>query len=217
MKRNIQLFLDQLTIRSIFITGLFLGFLFVFAFIANEVVYEHDASFDKNIIAFLSVHSSPAMIQIMKGFTFLGSFYFLLPAYLILIGYFLINKKTAYATSILIIAVSSTVAMFGLKQLFQRQRPSLPLIKDISGYSFPSGHALSGFIFCSILCYIIWKGKLPTIWKWIFILLFLLVAIAIGVSRIVLNVHYATDVIASFCLGFVWVIVSLVILSKWTK
>lgn len=215
MKKYIQLLINQLTVKSLFIAGLFLAFLFVFAFIAHEAVYENEVSFDKRINIFLSLHSTPYMIQIMRGFTFLGSFYFLLPAYFILIGYFLFNKKTAYAISISIISFSSTLVMFGLKQLFHRQRPPLPLIKDIAGYSFPSGHALSSFIFCSILCYMIWKGSLLPIWKWIFILLLLLVAVTIGVSRIVLNVHYATDVIASFCLGIVWVIVSFVILKKW--
>jgi undecaprenyl-diphosphatase len=45
----------------------------------------------------------------------------------------------------------------------------------------------------------------------IFLLLFCL---CIGLSRIVLNVHYPTDVIAGFCLGIVWVLVSIVVMRR---
>lgn len=215
MKKNILLLVNRLTIKSLLVACLFLAFLFVFAFIANEAVYENEVSFDKKIMHFLSIHSSATTIEVMRGFTFLGSFYFLLPAYGILIGHFLIRKKNAYAINIFIMAASSTIMLFALKQLFHRQRPLLPLIKDISGYSFPSGHALSAFIFCSIVCYIIWKESLHSIWKWIFILLLQIVSVTIGISRMVLNVHYATDVIASFCLGIAWVMACFAVLKKW--
>ena len=44
--------------------------------------------------------------------------------------------------------------------------------------------------------------------KWIVTIGLLLIAITIGVSRIILRMHYPTDVIASLCLGIVWVIIS---------
>lgn len=215
MKKNILLLVNRFTIKSLLVACLFLAFLFVFMFIANEAVYENEVSFDKKVMHFLSIHSSATTIEVMRGFTFLGSFYFLLPAYGILIGLFLIRKKNAYAINIFIMAASSTMMLFALKQLFHRQRPLLPLIKDISGYSFPSGHALSAFIFCSIVSYVTWKGSLHSVWKWIFILLLQIVSVTIGISRIVLNVHYATDVIASFCLGIVWVLACFAVLKKW--
>jgi membrane-associated phospholipid phosphatase len=217
MKKRIQLLVSQLTLKSLLVACLFIVFLFLFALITNEVVYENEASFDEKTILFFSMHSSPAVIQLMRGFTFLGSFYFLAPAYLMLTGYLLFNKKSAYGISVLAIAISSTLVMFGLKLLFRRHRPTLPLIHDIAGYSFPSGHALSAFIFCSILCYQVWLTPLRTIWKWIFITLLMCVAIAIGISRIVLNVHYATDVLASFCLGIVWVLLSFAVFEKWNR
>jgi undecaprenyl-diphosphatase len=129
----------------------------------------------------------------------------------------LYNKKRAHGISVLAIAISSTVVLFGLKLLFHRQRPALPLIKNIAGYSFPSGHALSAFIFCAILCHLVWLTTLRTIWKWICITLLMSVAVAIGISRIILNVHYTTDVLASLCLGIVWVVLSFAIFEKWTR
>ncbi|MDB5275504.1 MAG: phosphatase family protein [Ferruginibacter sp.] len=217
MKKRLQLLANQLTQKSLLIACLLIIFLFLFALITHEVVFENEASFDSKTIHFLSMHSSPAIIKIMRGVTFLGSFYFLAPAYSLLIAYLLLHKKTTYGISILAIAVSSTLVLFGLKLLFRRHRPALPLIQDIAGYSFPSGHALSAFIFCSILSYQVSLTSLRIIWKWILIALFMSVAIAIGISRIVLNVHYATDVLASFCLGIVWVLLSFEIFKKWHR
>jgi undecaprenyl-diphosphatase len=104
--------------------------------------------------------------------------------------------------------------MFALKDLFHRERPTLPIINGLSTYSFPSGHALSSFILCSIFIFIIRNGHWKPVYKWIVSILLLLLAITIGISRIVLKVHFPTDVIASFCLGIAWVIFSLWLFKK---
>jgi len=106
--------------------------------------------------------------------------------------------------------------MLGLKQFFHRHRPDLPLVKTLTNFSFPSGHALCSFIFCSVLIYLVDKGNLSLRWKWIFSVLLILLSIIIGISRIVLRYHYATDVLAGFCVGFAWVIFSLWLERKLT-
>src|SRR5437868_5550172 len=78
-----------------------------------------------------------------------------------------------------------------------RQRPDLPLIKNITTFSFPSGHTFSSLVFCSILIYIIRHSKWKMIYKWITSILLLLFALTIGLSRIILKAHYPTDVFAS--------------------
>lgn len=67
---------------------------------------------------------------------------------------------------------------------------------------------LPSFIFWSILGYLVWQGYLPKIWKLLLIAALFTFTLMIGISRIVLNVHYATDVIAGFCFGVMWVILS---------
>jgi len=101
-----------------------------------------------------------------------------------------------------------------LKNSFRRQRPDLPLLETLKSYSFPSGHAYSSFIFFSILAYILWKAKMKAIWKWTLAVFLILFSLAVGVSRVVLRYHYASDVIAGFCIGFSWVIFSLWSLNK---
>ncbi|HTE11003.1 MAG TPA: phosphatase PAP2 family protein [Chitinophagaceae bacterium] len=217
MRKRIQNLLRLASLEILVTAIIFLIALFTFSFIVHEALYEREDIFDKKVMQFFSTHSSQSFIEVMKRVTLLGSTTFLFPAYIVLIAWHISKKRTQYAIDITVIAVSSMSMMYALKQFFHRQRPELPIIKGISGFSFPSGHALSSFIFCSILMYLVWKGNLQPVTKYILIALLLLCALTIGLSRVVLNVHYATDVIGGFCLGIIWVIISFAILKKIRK
>ncbi|MEP6728004.1 MAG: phosphatase PAP2 family protein [Bacteroidota bacterium] len=217
MKKGIKNLLQLVSLKFLITAAVFLVSLFTFSFIAHEAVYEREDIFDDKVILFFSAHSSPALIEVMKRITFFGSTTFLFPAYLALIAWHLSKKRIQYAIDTAVIALSSTAMMFALKQFFHRQRPQLPIIKGVSGYSFPSGHSLSSFIFCAILMYLVWKGNLSLTQKYLLIAFLFLFALTIGLSRIILNVHYATDVIGGFCFGMVWVIMSFAIFKKIRK
>ncbi len=216
--KKIQKKILQLVPMEILVTAIvFLVSLFTFSWIVHEAVYEQEYIFDSRVIQYFSTHSSPPFIKAMQNITFLGSTSFLLPAYLILIAFLIFNKRTQHAIDIAVLAISSTAMMFALKAFFKRDRPEMPIIKGVSGYSFPSGHSLSSFIFCTVLILLVWKSHLSPAVKYVLMTLFLLLALSIGLSRIVLNVHYATDVIGGICLGIIWVILSFAILQKIRK
>ena len=214
MNKRIQRLLEQVSLEVLVLAVLFLVSLFIFSYIAHEAVFEQEDVFDTHVHAFLLAHTTPLLIKVASGFTYLGSSLFLLPAYILLISILIIFKKKRTALDISIVALSSFLMMQVLKQVFRRKRPNLPIIKAIHSYSFPSGHSVSSFIFCSILVYLVWKGEGRTIYKWVLTFILLLLAVAIGLSRIVLNVHFATDVIAGFCLGVMWVTMSFWIIQK---
>ena len=210
-KKNV---LELISLKLLLISILFIISLFAFAFIADEAVLENEKRFDDGVFSFFDSVSTPGFVQVMRVFTFFGSVQFLVPAYIILIGYFFIKKKYRYGSDIAIIGITSSLMMFWLKDLFHRERPMLPIIHGLNTYSFPSGHALSTFILCSIFIFIIRNGHWKRLYKWLTSVLLLLLAITIGISRIVLKVHFPTDVVASFCLGIAWVIFSLWLLKK---
>ena len=113
--------------------------------------------------------------------------------------------------------VLSIGATLLIKRQVQRPRPTSGNLLYGSGpdvHSFPSGHALSSFIFFSVLIYISFNANLKPALRWVLAIFFFVFAIAIALSRIILKVHYPTDVIASFCLGTVWVTLSFWILKK---
>lgn len=208
--------IGEVSLNVLIVSALFVIALFVFGFLAHEVVSENEASFDNSVFVFFQAHTSRNFIEIMRFFTFFGSSYFFIPAYILLIGFLFFKHKRTEAINIAVIAITSTLLMFGLKEFFHRRRPDLPLFKALTNFSFPSGHALSSFIFCSVLIYITWRGRLSTALKWIFSILLVLFSITIGISRIVLRYHFASDVLAGFCLGFAWVIFSLWLERKLT-
>jgi len=209
--------LPEISIKFLVVAALFLLSVFVFSYIVYEgVIYNKDV-FDSRVSHFFSMYSSPYIIRLMKLFTFFGSGLFLLPAYIILIILLFFNQKIKTAINIAIIALSSTALTHILKRTFHRHRPDFPLIESLKTYSFPSGHTLSSFIFSCTLIYLIWILKIPSFWKWLISALLILLSVVTGLSRIMLKVHYPTDVIASFCLGFVWVSLSNPILNKLNK
>jgi len=205
---------ELISLKVLLVGLLFIVAIFSFAFLAKGVAEGKERNIDNNVFSFFDQFSTLPVIHAMRIISFFGSVYFLIPAYVILTGYFVVRKKYRNAVDIAIIAITSNALMFALKAIFHRQRPDLPIIKGIYTYSFPSGHALSSFIFCSILIFIIRNGTLKITHKWIATILLLLFSIIIGISRIILRAHYPTDVMASFCLGIVWVIVALWLLKK---
>lgn len=192
----------------------FLAAIFIFGAIAHEVLGEKEQDFDLKVFRFLKDLTNDNLIGLARTISFFGSQYFLIPAYVVICIFLFIIKKRSIAIDVMIIAITSTLLMFLLKDVYRRHRPDLPLLRELNGYSFPSGHATDSFIFCSILIYIVWQSKISATWKYILAAFLLLFSMSIGASRIVLRYHYASDVLAGFALAFAWVIFSFWILGK---
>ena len=107
--------------------------------------------------------------------------------------------------------------MLFLKALFQRKRPLAPLLKAVRGLSFPSGHAIMSTTFYGLLLYII-LSEAGLAWVRIaMIVVLVMLILLIGYSRIYLRVHYATDVVAGFAAGILWVIFGIGLLRRIEK
>jgi membrane-associated phospholipid phosphatase len=203
-----------ITIKFLLVAIAFVAGIFIFAALAHEAIAENEAAFDMKVAGYFQAHLSARLVSIMRFITFFGSTEFLLPAYAALVIILLITHRRKDALNIAIIAIVSTLLLFGLKQYYKRIRPDLPLLRSLKTFSFPSGHALCSFIFCSILGYLVFKSNLGRFQKWISAILLLIFSLLIGLSRVILRMHFATDVIAGFCLGISWVILSFWVMKK---
>jgi undecaprenyl-diphosphatase len=208
--------LSAISFKVILAALLFMGSFGLFSVIAHEVVLEKEDWFDTRVFSFAHAHSSPFVIQCFQVLTFFGSSLFLVPCYLFLIAFLLYRKRKADAINVLILAATSTLLMYVLKISFARHRPELPLFRQLDSYSFPSGHSLSSFVFFSVLVVEIWKSGIARAWKWGWAIFFFLFTLGIGFSRIVLRYHYASDVLAGFCLGLGYVLLFFA-LQKWVR
>lgn len=189
--------------------------LFSFLIIAYRVFYLDKTGADEKAFALAHSLVNDSTTSVMEFITFFGSHYFLVPANLILCAYFLLRKKSRYSIKISAIALSSLLIMVGLKLLFNRHRPLIPLLEPARGLSFPSGHAFMSVCFYGLLMIIIWKEEKPhPMLKWVLLLLVISLLLMIGFSRIYLRVHYFTDVLAGFCIGFFWLFLSSFIIDS---
>jgi undecaprenyl-diphosphatase len=202
--------LKGISLRVLIVAGIFLMAFLVFAAIANEMVMENENHLDKVVFQKLAGITHPHTTQLMLIITFFGSSYFLLPAYFFLIIYFLVFKKNRrLSLDVSAFAITSALILFSLKAIFHRHRPLDPLVKNVNGFSFPSGHSFSAFTFFGLMIYILWKNPMDPFLRWVLTTLFFLFACAIAFSRVYLHVHYASDVVAGFCLCIVWLVISL--------
>lgn len=193
---------------------LFLLTLFVFVYIADEIVLENETQFDQAITTDIAPYQSPDATTAMQIFTFFGSQLFLLPAYVLLILYYWIRKNKRLAFNVGAIGLTSTCVLFLFKSIFRRSRPLDPLIQHVAGFSFPSGHSFSSFTFYGIIAYLLWQTKIANVWKVVSTILLFLLASTVAFSRVYLRVHFPSDVVAGFCLSMVWLILSFWILGR---
>jgi undecaprenyl-diphosphatase len=158
---------------------------------------------------------NPKMDRFMLFITLLGKHQFLVPANLVLILFFLlIDKQSWFSIRVAAIALSSLALMLLLKKLFRRKRPLAPLLQAVRGLSFPSGHAIMAVTFFGLINYIL-SHTIEHTWLYIAITILLIVLILlIGISRVYLRVHYASDVLAGFIIGLCWLFISLGVIKK---
>jgi undecaprenyl-diphosphatase len=216
VKRNIGYF--QISVIEFLVaTGILLCAIFLFSFIANEVVIENDTLFDVKVFNFIAFYDSPTLTKVARIVTSFGTVFFMIPAYLIIIFYLKNRKKIQDALMVTIVGTVSLLSGWLLKDIFHRTRPDSPLISGTGGYSFPSGHSLSGFTFSGVLIYLILHSSIPNYLKWILSFLLIVFAFSIALSRIYLRVHYASDVLGSLLVTIVWLSLCFILLETIEK
>ncbi len=204
-----------ISIRVLIVLAVSVLFIIVLFFLTNEIVLDNETSFDERVFQSLAHITSSAATRILTFFTFFGSINFLLPAYILLSLYFILfRKNTVRSFNVTAIGLSSGILLHLIKNIFQRHRPLHPLIANVKGFSYPSGHSFSSFTFAGLLIYMLWKSDAALAWKYAGTVLLFIFAAVVAFSRVYLHVHYASDVIAGFCLSFLWLTLCIWVLQK---
>lgn len=186
----------------------------LFLLMAKLVFLDQNQTLDVAAFAFARNHTSPAFTAFMQFITFFASRDFLVYGSLSLafIFYFFKNHRW-YAIKIPIIAAGSSLLNQALKFWFNRPRPETAFYHQ-SGFSFPSGHAMIGGAFYGLFIYLVWANVRSIFWRWLLTLGLSCWILLIGYSRVYLNVHYASDVIAGWSAGFIFLIISLRLIRR---
>ena len=185
----------------------------IFILVARRVLTEEITFYDKvaHDIVINNLRCEPLTI-IMKFFTFLCSSECLL---VICVLTFLFGKDKKKSSLITINLIINFLLNTAVKYIFQRPRPSITefLITE-NGSSFPSGHSMVAMAFYGYIVYMIYKHEKPSTKKYLKIIGLLFVIFMIGLSRIYLGVHYASDVLAGFMLSISYLMLFIIFSPK---
>lgn len=165
----------------------------------EDVIAKESGPVDTAALWFIRQHMPRGVEEFFQRVTLSGSGVFLTPITLLAVAVFLVCKKQGQAILVASSMACASLLTYGLKALVDRSRPELWSAAWYWGSSFPSGHTLNTAAFATALALSvsqIWPASryvnlaLATVW-----------IVLVGMSRLVLGVHWPTDVLAAICLG----------------
>jgi membrane-associated phospholipid phosphatase len=144
--------------------------------------------------------------------TTLGNPKFVVVVVVISLGWLWWKQHRLEAKVFAIACLGALILNQGLKLFFAKPRPQLwPRLISENSFSFPSGHALGSLVLYGILAYIL-AVQLPQFARWIYGIAVVIIA-AIGFSRLYFGVHWPTDVMAGYAVGFLWLMICITMLK----
>ena len=191
-----------LTIAFVLSVLCIIGFAMVSLFVKDHQII----GFDRTIISAVQGLESPGLTKVMKLFTFIGSteFVIILSLLLVFFLYKVLQHRLEVVLFIVVLMGSGIINQL-LKQFFHRVRPDFHRLIEISGYSFPSGHAMNAFTVYVMISFLLWRHISSRLGRGVLIFFSTMMILAIGISRIYLGVHYPSDVIGGYLASGVWV------------
>lgn len=141
------------------------------------------------------------LTPIMEGFSALATPVALV-ALLLVIAAFAPGARPGWCCALNL--ALSTVANLVLKALVARPRPEGFRLAAASGFSFPSGHSMAAMAFFGLIIWFVWRYERNPRMRAGLTAAFALIILMIGVSRVYLGVHYASDVVGGFCAALIW-------------
>ena len=178
-------------------------FIIVFVVIAQMVVTKERFDFDSKIYLFLVEHRTNFLNTFFKIITQLGGAICCITICILCIIFFK-NRKYKYIIPINLITIACINII--LKNIFDRPRPSQYRLIEQSGFSFPSGHSMASMAFYGYFIYLSYKYIKNKKIRYSLCTILTILILLIGISRIYLGVHYASDVIAGLCFSMAYLI-----------
>ena len=196
--------LGLLTLEIVFGVALFVGAFALFFYLSRVVFVQNSVALDAWASGVVDGWrlAVPGLTGPVRFVTFFAALPFLLPASIVVP---LLLRRAGYrreARELVLAMLGSILLNQLLKMYFNRPRPSNALLQTW-GLSFPSGHAMLGVTFYGCIAWLLAQHFGRPGWAAVL----LLWAGLIGLTRVYLHAHYATDVLAGFAGGAAWLVV----------
>ncbi len=180
-----------------------------FVELLDEVRAGKTRGFDEWAIRVIDQHRGPPwMEEVGRDITALGGVTVLLLVTAAVVGYMLIRRKYGAMWLMIVATVGGILLVAVLKESVNRNRPNIgtPRMTTYS-QSFPSGHStLSAVVYLTLGSMLAHMAK-DRLVKWYFLLVALVLTFLVGVSRVYMEVHWPTDVLAGWAVGLVWALI----------
>lgn len=158
--------------------------------------------------------ASRATLQVFALLTHFGDTLTLTTVTVLAAAGLLWRGKRWLCAGLLMTVLGNALLNHTLKAIFERTRP----IHDhglvmADGWSFPSGHASGSVVVYGMLAYVVLRllpAKVPDSLRIFTVMLAAAIAFTTGCSRVFLQVHFATDVMAGFASGAAWLTVCVI-------
>lgn len=185
------------------------------AWLADEALEGETLVFDNWASANLQRHASATLTSVMLAITTMGSTLVLIGLLVITLLYLLWVGRRRGSLVLAVTMAGAFILNAILKLSFRRTRPE-PLFGLISpsSFSFPSGHALLSFSFYGAVALLLTanlRNQMQRVAIWLVASLFVL---TIGLSRVYLGMHYASDVVAGYTAALIWLLTVSFVYSK---
>jgi len=168
---------------------------------------------DQIVLNFFAAHRLEWLSFIMLSTTYLGSYVVVSGLVFLSALSFYVHKHGNRILPLLVSVCGSALSVYVLKNIFDRARPVVEAFYLEPSPSFPSGHATMAIALYGFLLYIIWKHDKHS-FKKPFIVFLAILIILIGISRLYLGVHFISDVLAGYIIGFIWLLISIYLAEK---
>jgi undecaprenyl-diphosphatase len=147
----------------------------------------------------------PLVEAVMRELSALGSTPVMTLFTVLAAGYLCVAGRVARAAAVSLAMVSASLAVVTLKAGFGRARPDpslAALVQD--GLSFPSGHASMSAVFYLTVGVLLAQRQERWRMRAFLVGIATFMAVLVGVTRVMLGVHWASDVLAGWCFGAGW-------------
>ena len=167
--------------------------------ISEDVLGGESGPIDRAVLLFIHSHVPASLTPFFGFITFTGSSKFLFPFTTFITLLLILARHHSEALLLAVSQVSAVLIIIAIKTIVARDRPALWETDWYWGASFPSGHTLAVATFATAATLCVHKNKpgaqsiaIASATAWIFF---------VGLSRLVLGVHWPTDVLAAACIG----------------
>lgn len=168
------------------------------------MLFAYPIRLDLEVSHALQFYHPTWLTQVAKFVSFIGSPMIVALLVLVLLAVWYVKHRRTEMVRLVLVSFGNLLTIV-TKLAFERDRPQPGLVLALSdevSFSFPSGHSLCAILVGGYFWFI--STSWPPIHRRVTRWLAAVFVLAIGWSRIYLGVHWLTDVVAGYLIGFVW-------------